>query len=119
MLLRPQNLSSSTLFDSNQRTISQHAAIAFVGLLGGYYLGEHDVEDSSCRSDCPLSYCISTRLRGDPSGGAPLSAADWGKLTDLRIDLVKAALKLTPEQEKYWPAVEDAIRTRAKNRQAR
>jgi hypothetical protein len=40
-------------------------------------------------------------------------------LTDLRIDIVKAALKLTPEQEKYWPAIEDAIRTRAKNRQAR
>ena len=61
----------------------------------------------------PLAYAET------PSGGAPLSAADWGKLTDLRIDLVKAALKLTPEQEKYWPAVEDAIRTRAKNRQAR
>jgi hypothetical protein len=26
---------------------------------------------------------------------------------------------LTPDQEKYWPAVEDAIRARAKNRHAR
>ena len=61
----------------------------------------------------PLAYAET------PSGGAPLSAGDWAKLTDMRVDIVKAALKLTPEQEKYWPAIEDAIRTRAKDRQAR
>jgi hypothetical protein len=33
--------------------------------------------------------------------------------------MIKAALQLTPDQEKYWPAVEDAIRARAQNRQAR
>ena len=48
-----------------------------------------------------------------------LSAADWAKVTDERIDLVKSALQLTPDQQKYWPAVEDAIRARAKDRQAR
>ena len=48
-----------------------------------------------------------------------LNAADWNKLTDLRIDLIKAALQLTPEQTKYWPTVENAIRARAQNRQAR
>ena len=48
-----------------------------------------------------------------------LSGADWNALTDLRIDLVKGALQLTPEQTQYWPAIEDAIRNRAKNRQAR
>jgi hypothetical protein len=48
-----------------------------------------------------------------------LNAADWSKLTDLRIDLVKGALQLTPEQTKYWSAVEEAIRTRAENRQVR
>jgi hypothetical protein len=47
------------------------------------------------------------------------SAADLKSLTDARVALIKAALQLTPEQEKYWPAVEDAIRARAKNRQAR
>ena len=41
-----------------------------------------------------------------------LNAADRNTLTDMRIDLVKAALQLTPEQEKYWPAVESAIRAR-------
>src|SRR3974390_2020469 len=48
-----------------------------------------------------------------------LSAADRAKVTDERIDLVKAALQLTPDQEKYWPAIEQAIRARAKDRQAR
>jgi hypothetical protein len=37
----------------------------------------------------------------------------------LRIDLVKAALQLTPDQQKYWPAVESAIRGRAEDRKGR
>jgi hypothetical protein len=53
------------------------------------------------------------------NGRERLSAADWGTLTNARINLVKAALQLTPNQEKYWPAVEDAIRTRAEHRAAR
>ena len=47
-----------------------------------------------------------------------LSAGDVSALTDARINLVKAALQLTPDQEKYWPAVEGAS-ARAKDRQAR
>jgi uncharacterized protein YdeI (YjbR/CyaY-like superfamily) len=47
------------------------------------------------------------------------SASDLKALTDARVAIVKAALQLTPDQEKYWPAVEEAIRARAKNRQAR
>jgi Spy/CpxP family protein refolding chaperone len=47
------------------------------------------------------------------------SASDLKSLTDMRVGIVKAALQLTPDQEKYWPAIEDAIRARAKNRQAR
>jgi hypothetical protein len=54
-----------------------------------------------------------------PAGGPRLSAADFDRLTDARVNLVKAALQLTPDQEKYWPAVEAAIRSRAKDRQAR
>ena len=56
-----------------------------------------------------------------PSAGAPegSSAAGWAGLTDARIEITKDALQLTPDQEKYWTAVEDAIRNRAKNRQAR
>lgn len=47
------------------------------------------------------------------------SAADLNALTDARIGIVKAALQLTPEQAKYWPAVEEAIRNRAMGRQVR
>jgi hypothetical protein len=48
-----------------------------------------------------------------------LTSSEWNALTDLRIDLVKGALQLTPDQTKLWPAVEEAIRNRAKNRQTR
>jgi hypothetical protein len=48
-----------------------------------------------------------------------LSATDLDRLTDARIKIVKATLQLTPDQEKLWPAVENAIRTRSKDRQAR
>jgi hypothetical protein len=51
------------------------------------------------------------------SRGATVS--DLNALTDARIAIVKAALQLTPEQEKYWPPVEDAIRSRAKEREGR
>ena len=63
----------------------------------------------------PLAYAQA------PSGGAVerLGAADVNALTDARINIVKTALQLTPDQEKYWPAIEDAIRTRMKDRQAR
>ena len=61
----------------------------------------------------PLAYAQA------PSDGPRLSAADLERLTESRINIVKAALQLTPDQEKYWPAIEDAIRTRAKDRQAR
>ncbi|WP_181257333.1 Spy/CpxP family protein refolding chaperone [Pseudaminobacter soli (ex Li et al. 2025)] len=44
---------------------------------------------------------------------------DWKELTDVRIDLIKAALQLTPEQQKLWPAVESAIRARAEVRRDR
>ena len=53
-------------------------------------------------------------------GGAErLGAADLSTLTDARISIIKAALQLTPDQEKYWPTVENAIRQRVKDRQAR
>ncbi len=44
------------------------------------------------------------------------SAEDMSAFTDARIAALKAGLKLTPEQEKNWPAVEAAIRDLAKQR---
>jgi hypothetical protein len=54
-----------------------------------------------------------------PATPERLNTVDRNTLTDMRIDLVKAALQLTPEQEKYWPAVESAIRQGADDRKAR
>jgi len=64
----------------------------------------------------PLAYAQSP-----PAGPAlqRLSAADLNALTDARVTMVKAALQLTADQEKYWPAIEEAIRSRAKERQTR
>ncbi len=44
------------------------------------------------------------------------TAEDAAALADARIAGLKAGLKLTPEQEKNWPAVETAIRDLAKQR---
>jgi hypothetical protein len=60
-----------------------------------------------------------TTTTGGGQENAKLSAADLNALTDARIGIVKAALQLTPEQAKYWPAVEEAIRNRAMGRQVR
>jgi LTXXQ motif family protein len=54
-----------------------------------------------------------------PATPQRLNATERNTLTDMRVDLVKAALQLTPEQEKYWPAVESAIRAGAEDRNAR
>ncbi len=48
-----------------------------------------------------------------------LNATERNSLTDMRIEIVKAALQMTPEQEKLWPPVESAIRARAEDRKAR
>jgi hypothetical protein len=48
-----------------------------------------------------------------------VTAADLNALADARVAIVKSALQLTPDQEKYWPAIEEAIRSRAKNRESR
>jgi len=59
-----------------------------------------------------------TTTGGEQENARP-STADLNALTDARIGIVKAALQLTPEQAKYWPAVEEAIRNRSMGRQTR
>jgi hypothetical protein len=44
------------------------------------------------------------------------STQDVEALTDARIAALRAGLKLSPEQEKHWPAVEAAVRALAKQR---
>ena len=48
-----------------------------------------------------------------------ISEADFRELTERRIDVVRTALQLSAEQEKYWGPIDEAIRLRAKGRQAR
>ena len=48
-----------------------------------------------------------------------LTQADLKAITDARVGVLKAALQLTPEQQKYWPALEAAIRERAQTRDQR
>ena len=47
------------------------------------------------------------------------SAEDLAAFTDARIAALKAGLKLTPAQEKNWPALEAALREQAKARAER
>ena len=47
------------------------------------------------------------------------TAEDRAALGDARIAALKAGLKLTPEQEKNWPAAEAAMRDLAKQRSER
>ena len=54
---------------------------------------------------------------GPPPG--PPSAADLQAFTEMRIETVKGALQLTPDQAKLWPPIEEAIRARAAARQQR
>lgn len=50
---------------------------------------------------------------------APMSDEDRGAMTDARIAALKAGLKLTPDQDKNWPALEKALRDQAKARSDR
>jgi len=47
------------------------------------------------------------------------TAEDLAALADARVAALKTGLKLTPEQERHWPAVEAAIRDFTKERFAR
>ena len=48
-----------------------------------------------------------------------MSEQDRGAYTDARIAALKAGLKLTPDQDKNWPAFEQALRAQAKARSER
>jgi zinc resistance-associated protein len=50
---------------------------------------------------------------------AQLTADDITAFTDARVAALKTALKLTSDQEKHWPAVEQALRDISKERLAR
>ncbi len=53
---------------------------------------------------------------GGPRMQPRFSAEDMAAFSEARIAALKAGLKLTPEQEKHWPAFEAVARERAKAR---
>src|SRR5918995_2955973 len=55
---------------------------------------------------------------GTPESGR-LNQAEFKMLTDIRVGVIRAALQLSPAQEKLWPTVEEAIRARAETRYRR
>jgi hypothetical protein len=57
-----------------------------------------------------------------PTGGAApqtLTEAASKALIDRRVEIIRVTLGLTPEQQKLWPAVEDAMRARLTERHMR
>ncbi|MBI4273367.1 MAG: Spy/CpxP family protein refolding chaperone [Rhizobiales bacterium] len=55
-------------------------------------------------------------VRSDAGPRWQMTADDAKAFADARIAALKAGLKLTPEQEKSWPPVENAMRDLAKQR---
>src|SRR5665647_884804 len=66
-----------------------------------------------------LAYAQQGPVEHDRGAGWRPSAQDMAAFGDARIAAVHAGLKLTPEQEKNWPAVEAALRDMAKQRSER
>ena len=70
-----------------------------------------------------LAYAQTTPLAEERADAAErvrqLLSLDWKTLTDMRIGAVKAALQLRPDQENYWPPIEQAVRDRAAARHQR
>jgi hypothetical protein len=66
---------------------------------------------------------VYAQQRGDDGPRAhhrwQMNEQDRGAFTDARIAALKAGLQLTPDQEKNWPALEKALRDRAKARSER
>ena len=80
------------------------------------------MENTYCRYGHADDRRIDTRLRPEQPSPAErphhsqLTADDIAAFADARIAALKAVLKLTPAQEKNWPAVEQAVRDISKDR---
>jgi hypothetical protein len=66
-----------------------------------------------------VSFAAPTEASEAFSGAPRISAEDAEAFADAHIAGLKAGLKLSPAQEKNWPALEKALREIAKTRNAR
>jgi DNA repair ATPase RecN len=62
---------------------------------------------------------VAGSVHAQEASHARLSPDDLKALTDARIAVTKDVLKLTPEQTRFWPPIENAIRARAEARHHR
>jgi hypothetical protein len=62
---------------------------------------------------------LSSAAFAEPDRHHEMSTEDHAAFADAKIAALKAGLKLTPAQEKNWPAVETALRDIGKAREAR
>ena len=67
----------------------------------------------------PFTLALAEERSGTAQDRRGLSQTEFNVLTDARLGLAKAALQLTPEQQKLWPPVESAVRARAEARYRR
>jgi hypothetical protein len=77
------------------------------------------VENTCCRHERINHGRLDTCLGPATNSSRPLTADDIAAFADARLAALKTALKLTPAQEKNWPAVEQALRDISKARIAR
>src|SRR5438552_350730 len=67
-----------------------------------------------------LGSALDSAQAQDPRGGRAQTPEAVSKaLVERKVEILKTALSLTPEQQKLWPAVEEAIRSRATMRLSR
>lgn len=66
----------------------------------------------------PFAYAQSQSATPQESQSAG-ALGEPSDITDLRIEVLQSALQLSPSQQQYWPAIENAIRTRAQHRATR
>ena len=67
-------------------------------------------------ADAPMLHAEGAPGAGTVQDSGRLSQTEFKILTETRIAVVKIALQLTPEQQQYWPPVEEAIRDRSEAR---
>jgi hypothetical protein len=67
----------------------------------------------------PMVHAQGAGGAGEAHDNGRLSQTEFKILTDARVGMVKVALQLTPEQQQYWPAVEEAVRARSEARYRR
>ena len=79
---------------------------------------QHDQDDDWSSAEYHQDNDWQSSREYDQDGWQP-SAEDISAFTDARIAALKAGLRLTPDQEKNWPAFESAVRDMAKARAER